>query len=256
MCTTRSDSLPEPQGGEWGSLREGPESLAQHSHRIENKIVGHAGHKPVGHGKRGLVESVTFGGNRLGKPREAEGPRIGRCAGIKGRGEGERRAPCPRLRVGEAPAWAGLGDAADRGTQGEPKNRKRKFACLSLSLSIGQWGRSCPPRCPETAHLFLPFPFSGGRRGRGGQGRLRLCPARRWTCADWGPGRSPRETGLGRAALAPAAAPFGSSFPPALYLARLSPARLLCARGVLTAHRGRSGAPARAAPILSSQPSS
>lgn len=56
MCTTRSDSLPGPQEDEWGSLREGPESLAQQWH------------DPVGHGERELRESVTFGGNRWGPP--------------------------------------------------------------------------------------------------------------------------------------------------------------------------------------------
>lgn len=78
--------------------------------------------------------------------------------------------------------------------------------------------------------------------------------------ADWGgPGRSPRDTRLGRAAVGAGCTPGSTrACPPALHLARLSSARLLCAcggptvrtrgdplcaRGGPIARRGRSGAP-------------
>lgn len=148
VCTTRGDSLSGPQGGEWGSPREGLKLSAQQWYRIENKIARQVGDNPVGHGKGwgvGLDESVTSWGNRLGTPAKLKilgSDAAGRSRGPDLRpphthpgGEGCSRAPRPRLRVGEAPLQGGMWDADDGGTQAEPRDRKRKFACLSCSPS-------------------------------------------------------------------------------------------------------------------------
>lgn len=69
MCATRGDSAPGPQGGEWGSPGEGLELYARRPHGIEHEITVHSRHGLAGHEPgRGLGESVTFGGNRMGTP--------------------------------------------------------------------------------------------------------------------------------------------------------------------------------------------
>lgn len=77
-----------------------------------------------------------------------------------------KASPRLRLTVGEAPLWAGMGDATNRGTHAESRDRKRKFAYSSLSFSIGLWDS------PETAHLFLLSLFfsEGGVGGECGEG--------------------------------------------------------------------------------------
>lgn len=71
MCTTRGDSLSGPQGGEWGSPREGLKLSAQQWYRIENKIARQVGDNPVGHGtiRWGLTKVSHLGVTGWGPPR-------------------------------------------------------------------------------------------------------------------------------------------------------------------------------------------
>lgn len=183
--------------------------------------------------------------------------------------DGGERTGAPRVGAREKAVLlsAGWGDAADRRTQAVPGDQRRKFACLPPSFSLGprrQICKSCPgwgagDRAPRDSPSFPAVPLFaetgvGGRAGRpAALSRAPLCSA------DWGgPGRSPRDTRPGRAAIRrrrhPGSAP---AFPPALHLARLSSARLLCARWGPTARRGRSGSPppTLAAATLPSRPS-
>lgn len=77
--------------------------------------------------------------------------------------------------------------------------------------------------------------------GRGGQGALPLCPARSWTRADWGPGRSPRDARLRLAVPGAGGRPLSLhlSRPPSIWLG--FPLRAYCACAVCSRRTG--GAP-------------
>lgn len=106
-------------------------------------------------------------------------------------------------------------------TMVEPRlNQEIEKESLLVSLLLpppeGASLKSCPTparaiRRPETAHLFLLSSFSGGRRGRGRQGRQPLCPARR--SAGWGGLERSGTAGRGGRLSAPAASPFRFVFP-------------------------------------------
>lgn len=213
MCTTRSDSLRGPRGRAWGSLPRG------RSPRLENKI---SGHNRVGHRERGLGESVTFGVNRLGiLQSDAAGGRRGsdwRPPPPTSWGW-EKARPRPRLGWARHPCGRGVGDAADRGTRAEPRDRKRKFACLSHPPQAGgadRWRSRARATLRPQQPIFSCRPLFPG----GGPGAPPLCPARGWTCADWGPGRSPRDARRGLAVLGAGGRPLSLhlSRPPSIRL--------------------------------------
>lgn len=130
MCVTRGDS-----GGAGVRLSSGTGS--------RTKSPGTPGTIRRGTG-RGLGESVTFEGNRVGAPAWLRILRLDAAGGYRGRGSrppwgvrggGGKRAQRPHLRVGEGSLWGGTRDAADPGTQAVRGDRKRKFACRSFSFS-------------------------------------------------------------------------------------------------------------------------
>lgn len=151
-------------------------------------------------------------------------------------------------------------DAADRGTQTEPRDRKRKFACLSLSSSLGLRGKSKEvPHSgagdlePQNNPFFPAVPLF--RRDTweervGKTADLSPAPFRQLGRAGALPARDPAV----QAALGACGIPFRLhlSRPPSIWQGFLL--RAYCARGVLTAHGGRSGARVPAAPTLPSQP--
>lgn len=134
VCATRGDSAPGPQGGEWGSPGEGLELSAQLPRRIEQELAVHSGHRLAGHGPGGLGKAPHLGATGWG-PQHGAG-----SSDPTQQGDGGDRTGDPRVGAGgggEA-VWlsVGWGDAADRGTQAVPGDRKRKFACLPLSFSL------------------------------------------------------------------------------------------------------------------------
>lgn len=126
-----------------------------------------------------------------------------------------KRAPRPRLRVGEAPMWLGMGDAADRGTQAEPRLRSKKKVCLFVSLillrPVGQIAAALGRRRPGAPKrpIFscrLRFP-EGGVGGEGWEGAALSCApldVRRLGSRAQPAGDPPGAGGAGRSA--PAAA--------------------------------------------------
>lgn len=145
------------------------------------------------------------------------GQPVGTAAALRIHAAGRRRGPDSRpfprsrIRVGEAPLWDGMRDAADRGPRLRAKGSKKKCACLSVSFSLGLRGKfeELPHSGAGKVRLFLPAPLSGGRRGEERQPR---CPraahpaAEGWGAARGRPGRGPRRS-------APAASSFGFIFP-------------------------------------------
>lgn len=152
--------------------------------------------------------------------------------------EERSRAPRPGLRGGEAPLWGGMRDAAYRGTQAETRDRKRKFACLSLSFSISPRGKSkelphsgAGDAAPQNSPSFPAVPLfpeggTGGERREGSRfvPGAALPAGMGWGAACGRPGRGPRLS-------APAASPFRLrlSRPPSIWQG-FPLARLLCAR--------------------------
>lgn len=134
------------------------------------------------------------------------------------------------------------------------------LVCLSPSPSArGANPKSCLTRARamrrhKTAHLFLPSPFfrrEAREESVGKAADLSQAPPCQlgWAGAQpagdpAGARGSPRLRHPLSVFVFPARPPFGKAFP----------LRAYCARGVLAAHRGRSGAPIAAAPSLASQP--
>lgn len=125
-------------------------------------------------------------------------------------------------------------DAAGRGTQAETRDRKRKLARLSLSFSLSLRGKSkelphsgAGDSAPRNSPSVPAVPLSRGEAWEERAGKAadlsRLPPCRR----GWAGARPAGDPAGARGSHHPLSS---SSFPPALHLARLFLARLLCAR--------------------------